>query len=329
MKLNETLPSKIKVTEIELEEISPKPEKILSSELNLQIENKEETNQRNEITSKNNNERKAPEVEIETEEIELVEPERKSKFSKVCQNFLPLSCYSKENYSRVKQTEDERSKRNYIFLLKQQPILYTSLMYGFIGFAEVCFTEIFPLWLLNDPDHGGFNLDSDQVGLLVSSAGPFQLVAQLFLYHRLTDKFGFRKIFVASNLIRTAITFMMPWSAYANQAPIWVAYLIISILWTLARITTLFAMTSTFVLVNNSCYSEQRGTVNGIAQAMASIGRMIGPLIAGNLFAWSVSNGINWIPLNYHFSFYFIGICSLIPSILSFRLPESINKKKK
>ena len=74
---------------------------------------------------------------------------------------------------------------------------------------------------------------------------------------------------------------------------------------------TVLAMTAVMVLINNSCYSTVRGTVNGwrfisfsnvhsmcffagIAQTLASLARFIGPTLGGFVFAWSQSNALPW-----------------------------------
>ena len=86
------------------------------------------------------------------------------------------------------------------------------------------------------------------------------------------------------------------------------------------------SFTSTFVMINNSCRRMDRGTGNGIGQTFASLGRSIGPAIAGSLFAWSQAAPRSW-PFDYHFVFVMIVLASAGIISLSMRLPSKVNKK--
>lgn len=86
------------------------------------------------------------------------------------------------------------------------------------------------------------------------------------------------------------------------------------------------AFTSTFVLINNSCRRIDRGTGNGIGQTFASLGRSIGPAVAGSLFAWSQAAPRPW-PFDYHFVFVLTVVGCVGIEFLSMRLPSKVNKK--
>ena len=78
-----------------------------------------------------------------------------------------------------------------------------------------------------------------------------------------------------------------------------------------------------FVLVNNSCLSKDRAMVNALGQSCASISRMLGPYIGGNIFALTASSGLGW-PLNYAFTFYLVVVFSLYTYFHSKRLADDI-----
>ena len=103
--------------------------------------------------------------------------------------------------------------------------------------------------------------------------------------------------------------------------------LVISISLSILTVTGQWILISLFVLINNSCYTPERGVVNGIGQSFASFARFLGPYSGGTMFAWSENNKF-W-PLNYHFVFLFIGIISIFNGIISYTLPNSIQKSKK
>ncbi len=102
---------------------------------------------------------------------------------------------------------------------------------------------------------------------------------------------------------------------------------VICISLSILTVTGQWILISLFVLINNSCYTPDRGVVNGIGQSFASFARFLGPYSGGTMFAWSETNKF-W-PLNYHFVFLVIGIISIFNGIISYTLPNSIQKSKK
>ena len=86
-------------------------------------------------------------------------------------------------------------------------------------------------------------------------------------------------------------------------------------------------MTAVMVLINNSCYSCVRGTVNGIGQTLASTARVIGPFVGGVVFAWSESNGLPW-PLDYHLVWNLQTLICAVVLYQSMLLPGSIDQAK-
>lgn len=230
-----------------------------------------------------------------------------------------------------KSTFDSKKETNFFlllwFLLRQKDILVTTAIYGFISLSDIIINEIFPLWALTDPKHGGFSFTSNDIGLILSICGPGQLLAQLFLYPKMTDYFGFKKVFLICNTTWTVIVFICPLLAFTNAGPVMVQWLSLISLWGLGRISALFSFTCIFVLINNSSYAHEKATVNGIGQSMASIGRTIGPSIGANIFAWSINNGLGW-PLDFHFIFYILTFIGSFTSVLTLTLPSTIDKKK-
>ncbi|XP_035687826.1 uncharacterized protein LOC118423731 isoform X2 [Branchiostoma floridae] len=91
-----------------------------------------------------------------------------------------------------------------------------------------------------------------------------------------------------------------------------------------SQISIVVSVLGVVVMVDQPAF---RGSTNGIAQSMTVLVRLLGPLVFGNLFAWSSDNGLPW-PLSYHLSFNMVGLLSLLAAFLCTRLPDSINCKR-
>ncbi|XP_035681602.1 uncharacterized protein LOC118419347 [Branchiostoma floridae] len=78
------------------------------------------------------------------------------------------------------------------------------------------------------------------------------------------------------------------------------------------------------VMVGNAGVQTTRGTVNGIAQTLAALSRLVGPAVSANLFAWTTDNGMSW-PMDHHLTFYLLTVLCLLVMFLCTRLPASCN----
>eukprot|EP00053_Salpingoeca_punica_P013965 m.126810 g.126810 ORF g.126810 m.126810 type:complete len:686 (-) comp16347_c1_seq7:1199-3256(-) len=296
-------------------------------------------------------------------------------------------------------------------VLQAQAVWVACSLYGILALCATTAQEIFSLWTITDPHHGGFSLAAEHIGFVLGWAAPLQIVAQVVLFPRLTSHLGFRRLMQYS-LIVTAIVFStipfaslfsqpgpstlpgiiadslalppplpqqqqphhhlsaaianasglllqppppaaaarLPRSAsttnndstlhvhIAAEDPVFrmhgqqrvaVTRFIMGLLvccYSSMQLTTVTAFSAVMVLINNSCSAAERGTVNGLGQSMASLGRMIGPAIGGVAFAWSENNGFGW-PFDFHFVWHCISMVALGAYCLSRLLPLSIDKK--
>ncbi|XP_035675561.1 probable peptide/nitrate transporter At3g43790 isoform X2 [Branchiostoma floridae] len=89
--------------------------------------------------------------------------------------------------------------------------------------------------------------------------------------------------------------------------------------WAVVVFTTAFGIvgrvssfTAIMVMVGNSAMPYFRGTVNGISQSFVALARLLGPIVGGNLFAWTTENVL----------------IDVIILCLTLLLPDSINKPR-
>ena len=202
------------------------------------------------------------------------------------------------------------------------------MLYAVMGLCNMTVSEVLPLWVVTPIHDGGLNFDSSQIGMAIAFTGPVQILTQIFIYPWLVNRLGVLSTCKLGIYVYAASVVLFPWvSLTRHMKPSLISWSFLVLVLTIANVSALWCFTSVFVLINNSCFSKQRATVNGIGQTFASLGRMIGPISGGSLFAWSETNGLGW-PLNFHFTFYVIAAVSLAQLILAVRLPESISRKK-
>jgi hypothetical protein len=211
-------------------------------------------------------------------------------------------------------------------LLRSRKVVLSCLLYTLLGMCVSAMSDVLPLWALLPIDQGGFSFDSTEMGLLILAGAPVQILLQVFVFSRLVKRLGFLRTFQATMTWVGVWVFFMPFVhelASTNVAATWA---VLSIAWTSISSVWMMAFTATFGLVNNSTLARDRGSANGLSQTMVAVGRIIGPVMGGNLFAWSASGARAW-PLDFHFVFHFVGLIFLASAALGFALPRSIDHK--
>lgn len=215
------------------------------------------------------------------------------------------------------------------YLLSKREILLSTALYGLNGFVQLVTNEIFPLWVVTSKEEGGFGFDASNIGIVTMIAGPVSVVCQIWLYPALVDCYGVLKVYHIGATTFALTLFLMPGISIIgkldNPTLTWFA-LVTSLC--ITSVTSMWVLISVFVLINNSCYSHQRATVNGIGQTFAALGRLVGPYLGGILFAWSETNGLGW-PCNYALAFYLTGALSMFNANLSKFFPRSIHRRKR
>ena len=201
-------------------------------------------------------------------------------------------------------------------------------MYVCIGFYQIVLMELTPLWALLDAAHGGWNFKPVDIGMLITTLAPFQIICQLFLFPWLVARAGYRRLYVHGLCVSTAFTVMMPWSSYALEPQLQsrlARVAAVSVVQMGCMLPVFFSFTCTFVLINNSVHRRNRATVNGTAQALVALSRMVAPTLGGWAFAYGEAH-LAW-PLNSHLVWYAVAAVGLFGVWVGRQLPESVERR--
>ena len=64
------------------------------------------------------------------------------------------------------------------------------------------------------------------------------------------------------------------------------------------------------LMINNSAEKKYLGRINGFSQSLAALGSIIGPLLSGLIYSWSISNNQKF-PFDIHFAFIIFSLASV------------------
>ncbi|KAK2037019.1 MFS general substrate transporter [Colletotrichum somersetense] len=145
---------------------------------------------------------------------------------------------------------------------------------------------------------GGLQLRSSDIGLAVGALGFIGVLLQLTVVPHITTNFGAVRAFKATLPLFPASLFIAPYLTLLtpdNTHILWIGIVLVLFLHVLGRS---FGILVTILLVNQSTTQpSRRGTVHGIANAVASTFRTAGSISGGSLYGLGVernSVGLGW-----------------------------------
>lgn len=101
------------------------------------------------------------------------------------------------------------------------------------------------------------------------------------------------------------------------------SWLFVIILYTCINLGSLWSLLCTIVMINNSSYKWERGTVFGGAETVACIGKLFGILLAKYFYTAALHSSYMW-PFDASMYWYALGIFLYMSGRLTYYLPKGI-----
>ncbi|KAF9899799.1 hypothetical protein BX616_002840, partial [Lobosporangium transversale] len=215
------------------------------------------------------------------------------------------------------------------------PVSITTIIaYAMLALHSIVFEEVYTLFAVTPLRSHGLGWSAIQLSGSLASMGLAQLVLQFIIYPQFERRFSAVSIFQFGQLIYGCAYIVFPLirafavdendGPTAGQTPR-VRYLILVAL-TIKYTCSVFSYTSVMVMVTNSSPAYLLGTVNGIGQTSASLMRAFGPALGGVLWAWSLSNKLDF-PFNYFFVFFLMATIAILGFFHSLSIPRELGRK--
>jgi len=214
--------------------------------------------------------------------------------------------------------------------ITDKTVLVVCALYGMTGLAVAFVINIYPIWSITKISDGGLNFGTNDIGLTSGSSGFMTVIFQLLLYNRITQSLGVIMTCRLSVLISIGLVVSRPTvNALAPQTSLFgdlfVFWSVNICMVGLTTIMSVVGLSSCSTLINNSVPHEKLGGVNGLAHAVNSLARLIGPVVSSPVFAWSLKFNLYYI-ISYRFVFFLTGTMYLISFWVSFALNKRLNK---
>ncbi|KAJ2370772.1 hypothetical protein H4S01_000151 [Coemansia sp. RSA 2610] len=207
--------------------------------------------------------------------------------------------------------------------------------------------QAYPIFAASDPSDGGLGFASREIGFSLAISGVAVLYLQLIAYPKLERKYGALRCYQIGQKITIPFYLAIPFlSLLATRleesvdGPIpdvppsmWASLLskeclmwLLLVVLLLARTTGMvLAFTSINLLTANLAPSRaELGFMNGAQQLAMSATRIVGPILAGVVWAWSIKHSLLY-PFNSHMVWVLCAVLTMISLHISNKIPESVN----
>ncbi|OCH84812.1 MFS general substrate transporter [Obba rivulosa] len=202
-------------------------------------------------------------------------------------------------------------------------VLLPVLNYGFLAFTDQAVNVLIPLMYSSSIDHGGLGFDPFVIGLVQGLAGLVMGFTQVLTFPRLLQKFGPKKLYIASYtsylLVYCAFPVLSSVTKTAGGVTTW-TWLVI-LLQLAAYSMTCLTWGCIFMYISEAAPSPATlGLTNGLAQTTSSVMCAIAPSASSSLFSASLEHNLS----GGNFVYWFLCAFTVCGIVASSRLPSHL-----
>lgn len=198
--------------------------------------------------------------------------------------------------------------------------------------AMSMYDQIYPIFAATPIVDGGLGFGSRSIGATMAVGGIATFYLQLVVYPRRDRKYGSLVCYQHGQKIVILYLLCMPFlnilasKTSEGTAEFYLLWMILVCL-LLVRVTgQVLTFTSMNLLVANIAPSRSDfGAINGMQQLAFSSMRIVGPLMSGVMWSWSIKHGYAY-PFNYHLVWVFCAAINGVSLYMIYQLPASVNK---
>ncbi|CAE6466361.1 unnamed protein product [Rhizoctonia solani] len=165
--------------------------------------------------------------------------------------------------------------------------------YGFMAYVSMALNALLVLWLYTPVKAGGIGFTVAEIGTVLTLSGIFGTAIAAVVFPPLERRVGalhlyrFTMIVLALNVLIFPLGHVL--TIVGGKMG---AYLGVAIMLIMRCIAGMVFVCNILLVTRSAPCKHSRGTVNGLAQMVASASRAVGPAMATSLFAFSVKSNI-------------------------------------
>ena len=190
-------------------------------------------------------------------------------------------------------------------------------MYVLALFVDMVFDSFFAVFCQAQPENGGVGIGLEAVGTLLSVEGVFKLLWVYFVYAKIAERWGCRRILVICCITWGSVLLLMPFvslAAAAGVSEFGIYCMLIILLAVRATIAVTIGLVA-YVLIANCCDHSVLAQVYGWAATFTALFKSGGLLLAGAVWTYAIAGMLFW----------FVGLLSIATGIAAFWIPPEMD----
>ncbi|KAJ2613224.1 hypothetical protein EV177_002607 [Coemansia sp. RSA 1804] len=185
--------------------------------------------------------------------------------------------------------------------------------------------QIYPIYAATDIADGGLGMDAQSIGYTLTFCGILVVYFQLVMYPILADKYGALACYRRGLLLLALFSTTFPLLSILVKYTVILFWLLLLAQLYVRTLGDILSFASISLLVSNVAPRKtDLGFMNGLQQQTTSITYIIGPLISGYLWSWSIKHSFPY-PFNSHFVWVLGGASLVVAWYMSLSIPDSVN----
>ncbi|KAI0787899.1 MFS general substrate transporter [Fomes fomentarius] len=208
-----------------------------------------------------------------------------------------------QDASQVTKTAavDDDSRPHPLRRLLVPRVIIAAGNYAFLALVDITLRAIQPVFYSTPTELGGLGMDPRTIGLILSLFGIANGVTQIFLFGRIHDRFGAKRVYIAGVASVLPVFALFPFiNALARVEGLSTTVWALTLGQSLLSIIISFSYGCVFIFITASAPNKASlGTVNGLAQMLVSVMRTVGPATANSLFSLSIDQEHHYMGGNF------------------------------
>lgn len=217
-------------------------------------------------------------------------PKHKSKSRPYPVARYPSRLPSPEN---TRKDDGEKSTPSMKTILRTLAVRRVLVSYAFMAFVTVSVNAVFVLWLYTPVKAGGVGFDSAEIGATLALSGILGTAISVIAFPPIERRVGTVVLYRLGMVMQVASVLTFPLGhAFALAGGKQGTYLAAAVMLGVRCIAGMVFVCNMLLVTRSAPCRRSLGTVNGLAQMVASASRAVGPAFATSLFALSIERNI-------------------------------------
>ena len=235
------------------------------------------------------------------------------------------------NEPKIQSLVQKVTHSNIVKVMRQKEVRLCCLLFVLFAITDIGFEQLFPILASTDRQHNGMSFQPPQVGFVLMIVSIVQIVFQLTVLPKLSNRLGPRRLFVVGNIAQAIFFPLLPAVALLqSKEAMWVGLVVVIFL---VRTFVFTGYLSLNIILNNSVDVALIGSANGVTMSVKYFGKILTPIMCGGIFSWSLHNikgvdgniGALGFPLDQFLAFIVLSLVAILSSAIALTLPSSVN----